>query len=62
MGVERVDYSSEEEYQQAKQFEEWQEQQFMEEQLAQKEMEELYWNEACEFCGYPRYNCQCGRQ
>lgn len=38
MGVERVDYSSDDEYRQAQQMEEWQEQKWQEEQYA-KEME-----------------------
>jgi hypothetical protein len=41
MGVERVDYSSDEDYQQAQQMESWQEQQWQEEQEAKQAEEQM---------------------
>lgn len=41
MGVERVDYSSDEDYQQALQMESWQEQQWQEEQEARRAEEQM---------------------
>ena len=57
MGVERVDYYSDEEYQQALQMETLQEQEF-----ADRQAEEEYLNSVCPQCEKLMYECRCKRE